>query len=62
MWFDLEEIKKQIPNIHINGTMEKRLPGNLNISFKGINLEELLYKRHSKILKIIYIAKIMIKK
>ena len=40
----LEEIKKQIPNIHINGTMEKRLPGNLNISFKGINLEELLYK------------------
>lgn len=43
----LEEIKKQIPNIHINGTMEKRLPGNLNISFEGIDSGELLYKLDS---------------
>lgn len=40
----LDEIKKNIPNIHINGTMEKRLPGNINISFEGIDSSELLFK------------------
>ncbi len=40
----LKEIKKNIPNIHINGTMEKRLPGNINISFEGIDSNELLFK------------------
>ena len=30
----LEKMKKSFPNIHINGTMEKRLPGNINISFE----------------------------
>ncbi|MCI8641182.1 MAG: cysteine desulfurase NifS [Clostridia bacterium] len=40
----LEKIKENIPNIHINGTMEKRLPGNINISFKGIDSNELLFR------------------
>lgn len=40
----LEEIKKNIPNIHINGTMEKRLPGNINISFNNIDSNELLFR------------------
>lgn len=40
----LEKIKKQIENIHINGTMENRLPGNINISFPGIQSSELLFK------------------
>ena len=40
----LEKIKKEISNIHINGTMEKRLPGNINISFENIDSNELLYK------------------
>lgn len=43
----LEEIKKEIPNIHINGTMEKRLPGNINISFENIDSSELLFKLDS---------------
>ena len=40
----LEEMKKSFSNIHINGTMEKRLPGNINISFEGQDATELLYK------------------
>lgn len=40
----LEKMKKSVPNIHINGTMEKRLPGNINISFEGQDATELLYK------------------
>ena len=40
----LEEMKKSFSNIHINGTMEKRLPGNINISFEGQNATEILYK------------------
>lgn len=40
----LEKIKENIPDIHINGTMEKRLPGNINISFKGIDSNELLFR------------------
>lgn len=43
----LEEIKENIPNIHINGSMEKRLPGNINISFEGIDSNELLFKLDS---------------
>ena len=30
--------------MHINGTMEKRLPGNINISFEGIDATEILFK------------------
>ena len=40
----LEKIKNEIPNIHINGTMEKRLPGNINISFENIDSSELLFQ------------------
>lgn len=40
----LEKMKKSFSNIHINGTMEKRLPGNINISFEGQDTTELLYK------------------
>ena len=40
----LEKMKKSFSNIHINGTMEKRLPGNINISFEGQDATELLYK------------------
>lgn len=40
----LEKMKKNFSNIHINGTMEKRLPGNINISFEGQDATELLYK------------------
>ena len=43
----LKQIEEKIPNIHINGTMEKRLPGNLNISFEDIESEELLFKLDS---------------
>ena len=37
-------MKKSFSNIHINGTMEKRLPGNINVSFEGQNATEILYK------------------
>ena len=40
----LKEIQEKIPDIHINGTMEKRLPGNINISFKDLNSGELLLR------------------
>lgn len=39
----LAKIKENIPDIHINGTMEKRLPGNINISFSNIDSNELLF-------------------
>ena len=42
------EIKKRIPNIKLNGDKEKRLPGNCNISFDGIDGEELLLKLDAK--------------
>ena len=38
----VEEIKNNIPYIKINGDMEKRLPGNSNISFRFIEGESLL--------------------
>lgn len=40
--YTLEKIKERIQRIHINGTMEKRLPGNINISFENIDSGELL--------------------
>ena len=42
--FCLKEMKENIPNFRINGTMEKRLPGNLNVSFEGVDSSELLFK------------------
>ena len=40
----LEELKKNFPNIHVNGTMDRRLPGNLNVSFENMDSSELLYR------------------
>ena len=40
----LNKIKDNFDNIHINGSMEKRLPGNINISFNGIESSELLFR------------------
>ena len=38
-------LQKEIPDkIHINGTMENRLIGNANISFKGLDSSELIYR------------------
>ena len=40
----LEEIQKNVSDFYINGNMEKRLPGNINIIFPGIDSSELLYR------------------
>lgn len=40
----IKKVQKEIPNIRINGSMKNRLPGNANISFKGINASELIFK------------------
>ena len=38
----LERVLNEIPDVDVNGSMESRLPGNLNISFKYIEGEALL--------------------
>ena len=38
----VEQVSKRIPYIKINGSLEKRLPGNSNISFRFIEGEGLL--------------------
>ena len=40
----ISEVEKNIPEVKINGSMENRLPGNANISYKGISGENLLLK------------------
>ena len=45
--FYFDEITKNIPNVKINGSREKRLPGNANVSFKNINGEQLLLELDS---------------
>lgn len=40
----INSVKKEFDEIKINGDMNKRLSGNANISFKGINGSELLFK------------------
>ena len=40
----LEQMKEQNFKIHINGTMEQRLPGNLNVCFEDIDSNELILK------------------
>lgn len=37
------EVEKKIPDIKINGDREDRLPGNANVSFKGVNAQKLLF-------------------
>lgn len=46
--FYFSEIQNKIPDIKINGSMDYRLPGNSNISFKGVNGNELLMKLDEK--------------
>lgn len=43
----IDEIEKNFENIHLNGDRIDRLPGNANISFKGIDAGELLLKLDS---------------
>lgn len=38
----VDEVKKKIPNVKINGAINARLPGNSNISFEGVNGNDLL--------------------
>ena len=40
----ISEAKKRLDGIRINGDLEKRLPGNANISFENINGGELLFR------------------
>ena len=44
----LEEVKKNIKEIKINGSIEHRLPGNANISFLGIDSTALLLELDKK--------------
>ena len=40
--FYVNEVQRRIPNIRINGAVNARLPGNSNISFEGVNGNDLL--------------------
>lgn len=42
--FYISEIEKRIPEAYLNGDREKRLPGNCNFSFKGIDAQKLLFQ------------------
>lgn len=42
------QVEEKIPNVKLNGDRENRLPGNANISFEGVQSEELLYKLDEK--------------
>ncbi len=43
----IREIMNQFENVKINGDLKQRLPGNVNISFPGVDGEELLLKLDS---------------
>lgn len=38
----IKELKKLFPNMKINGSLENRLPGNINVCFDGLEAESLL--------------------
>ena len=44
----IKEVTSKIPNTKLNGHETQRLPGNCNISFEGIEAEELLLKLDEK--------------
>lgn len=44
----IEQVKIKIPDIKINGDLKNRLPGNSNISFKGVDASALLFKLDEK--------------
>lgn len=46
--FYINQVEEKIENIKLNGPRDNRLPGNANISFKGINGSELLLKLDEK--------------
>lgn len=46
--FYIEQVEEKIENIKLNGPRNNRLPGNANISFKGVNGSELLLKLDEK--------------
>lgn len=39
----INEIEKKIPDVRLNGDRINRLPGNANISFKGVDAQKLLF-------------------
>ena len=46
--FYINQVEEKIENIKLNGPRGNRLPGNANISFKGVNGSELLLKLDEK--------------
>lgn len=45
----ISRLQKEMPDkIHINGTLENRLPGNANVSFEGLDASELIFKLDEK--------------
>lgn len=40
----IEKVKEKFDNIKINGPIDERLPGNVNVSFKGVEGESLLLR------------------
>ena len=46
--FYISEIEKRIPYIRINGDMKNRLPGNANISFRGVDGGKLISELDKK--------------
>ena len=40
----IKRILNEIPNTRVNGSLEKRLPGNANISFRNSDAQELLFR------------------
>ncbi len=46
--FYINQVEEKIDNIKLNGPRDNRLPGNANISFKGVNGSELLLKLDEK--------------
>ena len=44
----ISETQKRIPNVKLNGDKQNRLPGNANLSFPGVNAQELLLEVDQK--------------
>ena len=44
----ISETQKRIPNVKLNGDKQNRLPGNANLSFPGVNAQELLLELDQK--------------
>lgn len=44
----ISEAQKRIPNVKLNGDKKNRLPGNANLSFPGVNAQELLLELDQK--------------